>query len=209
MTPAALTISSAFSRAAVRSPSRVAIRFDGLELTYAELERESARLANALLGPGGCRQGDRIGLLIGNRPEFLVGVLAVTRAGLVAVPLPAGSTARELTHLAAHSGMRLLLVSGEPGRRLGAPLEELAELGIGVHGFEEPVGAFPTVAQLVAGVPPAPVDLAEEVAPFFFGYTSGTTGHPKAAVVGHRARTLLALMYGQEYGGATRATRYT
>jgi long-chain acyl-CoA synthetase len=60
-------------------------------------------------------------------------------------------------------------------------------------------GAKP-VGELIAGVPAGAVDLAREDEPFFFGYTSGTTGRPKAAVVTHRARTLLALAHAAEYG---------
>ncbi len=40
----------------------------------------------------------------------------------------------------------------------------------------------------------------DENSPLFFGYTSGTTGKPKAAVISHRARTGLMLLLGQEYG---------
>jgi acyl-CoA synthetase (AMP-forming)/AMP-acid ligase II len=195
-----LTICSAFLRAAARAPSRVAIRFEGREIAYGELERDSARLANALLRAVACRPGERVGLLIGNRPEFLVAVLAVARAGLVAVPLPSGSTARELSQVAEDSGMRALLVAEEPAGRLAVALEELSSGGIAVHGTDGRVGGTATTAELLRRASTAPVDLAREDEPFFFGYTSGTTGRPKAAVVSHRARTLLALMYGQEYG---------
>lgn len=195
-----LTISSAFLQAAARSPSRVAVRFEGREISYGELERDSARLANALLGSGACRPGDRVGVLIGNRPEFLVAVLAVARAGLVAVPLPFGSTPRELSHFAEDSGMRVLLVVGDAVERLGDALEDLSGGGVVVHGTDRPVAGAASVVQLLERAASAPIDLAQEDEPFFFGYTSGTTGRPKAAVVSHRARTLLALMYGQEYG---------
>jgi acyl-CoA synthetase (AMP-forming)/AMP-acid ligase II len=193
-------MSSAFLRAAARSPARVAVRFEGHEISYAELERDSARLANALLGSGTCQAGDRIGVLVGNRPEFLVAVLAIARAGLVLVPLPVGSTPRELSHFAENSAMRALLVAAEPAERLTRTLEELSGGGVSVHGIDVSLGERATVAQLMAQASTAPVDLAQEDEPFFFGYTSGTTGRPKAAVVSHRARTLLALMYGQEYG---------
>ncbi len=198
--PAALTVSAAFANAASRSPSRIAVRFEGHEITYAELEQDSARLANALLGLGACGHGDRVGVLMGNRPEFLVAVLAIARAGLVVVPLPAATTSRELVLFAEDSGMRALLVAGDIAARRTDALDDLAEAGVAVHATEGATSGDPTFGELIARGSASAVDRACEDEPFFFGYTSGTTGRPKAAVVSHRARTLLALMYGQEYG---------
>lgn len=196
----ALTVSAAFAKTASRDRSRVAIRFEGQEISYGQLDIESTRLANALLGAGTYTAGDRVGILIGNRPEFLVVLLALARAGLVAVPLPVGTTPRELLHFANDSGMRALFVADELVERLAAVLEELDQAGVTVHGTGVRVGRGIVLDELVARGVTAPIDLARDDQPFFFGYTSGTTGRPKAAVVGHRARTLLALMYGQEYG---------
>ena len=167
-----LTIGSAFLAAAARVPSRVAIRFEGRETTYAELALASGRLGAALRAR--CDPGDRVGVMLPNRPEFLVALLAAARAGMVAVPVPISSTPREVAHLVADSGMRLLLTEAE-----------LPDLLTGSSGTVD--------------------DEAKETDAFFIGYTSGTTGRPKGAVVSHRARTLLALLYGQEYGCYTPA----
>jgi len=198
--PSALTISSAFARAASRDRSRVAIRFEGREIRYGQLDLESTRLANALLAAGNYAAGDRVGILMGNKPEFLVALLGVAKAGLTAVPLPAGTTPRELRHFAEDSGMRALLVADELVERLAVVLEELEEARVAVHGTRVPVGGSGVLDELIERGATTSVDLAREDQSFFFGYTSGTTGRPKAAVVDHRARTLLALMYGQEYG---------
>ncbi len=85
----ALTLSAAFIRAA-RVPDRVAVRSGDRRITYAQLDHESRRLARALLAGGECGAGDRVGVLLGNTPEFLVTVLALARAGLVALPIPTG-----------------------------------------------------------------------------------------------------------------------
>ena len=167
-----LTIGSAFLAAAARVPAQPAIRFEGREITYAELVHESGRAGAALRAR--CEPGDRVGIMLPNRPEFLVALLAIARAGLVAVPIPTGSTPREVAHYVEDSGLRVLLSE-----------TELNGLLTGASGCVE--------------------DEAKETDAFFIGYTSGTTGRPKGAVVSHRARTLLALLYGQEYGCYTPA----
>ena len=199
--PTALTIGGAFTAAAARVPGRAAIEFEGRATTYAELEASSRRLAVGLLEGAGLRPGERVGLLMPNVPEFVVAVLAIARAGLVAVPLPGSSTPRELGHLIADSGMRLLLTYAAEGAELAASAANAAGADVAVLPWESGGAASSCARDLIegarAGAGPAPVD---ERSAFFFGYTSGTTGAPKAAVVSHRARTLLALLFGLEYG---------
>src|SRR5262249_10575307 len=118
-------------------------------------------------------------ILLPNRPEFVLAVLAIARAGLVAVPIPTAATEREVAHIAADSGLRVLLGPADP---------------------RAPGVAAATIGSLLASAAAWGGALAPEDGPFLIGYTSGTTGRPKGAVIGHRARTLLGLLYGQEYG---------
>lgn len=176
---AALTVGRAFLSAASRVPSRTAIRFENREISYAELAADSGRVAGALLREIGCAAGDRVGVWLPNRPEFVVATLGIARAGLVVVPIPLSATLREVAHYIADSGLRVLITDG---------------------GREAAGVTLTTVEALLGAAGPPLGDMADEAAPFFIGYTSGTTGRPKGAVVGHRARTLLGLVYGQEYG---------
>jgi acyl-CoA synthetase (AMP-forming)/AMP-acid ligase II len=201
-----LTISAAFVSAAARVPDRVAIEFEGREVTYAQLERDSARLANALLA-GGEPKG-RVGVMIANRPEFVVTVLGIARAGMASVPIPVRSTARELTGFARTSELSALVVASSLVDGIGDALGELAGTGVPVHGTESSFEAAPSLPELIASGSDRAVDRAAEDDAFFFGFTSGTTGTPKAAVVSHRARTLLSLAYGQEYGCYTPDERH-
>lgn len=176
---ALLTIGSAFLSSASRVPARTAIRFENREISYAELAEATGRLAGALLSEIGCAAGDRVGIWLPNVPEFVVATLGVARAGLVAVPMPLSATPREVAQLIADSGLRVLITDSN----------------------REAAGVtLTTVAALLEARVPSVRDLADDRAAFFIGYTSGTTGRPKGAVVGHRARTLLGLLYGQEYG---------
>ena len=193
-------VHSAFAAAARRRPNKVAVRYEGREITYAELDRDAGRLAAALRADS-LSVGDRVGVFMPNRPEYYVAVLAVARAGLTVVPVPAGATSRELSHFVEDSSMRVLLADTATAERLGDDLEELAGLGVRVHLWERGFAGLPSIAHLIERSVRSYTEPAiDERMPFFIGYTSGTTGRPKGAMVSHRARTTLMLMMGQEYG---------
>ncbi len=194
-----LTITAAFRAAAARVPSRVAISFGEHDYTYAELDDRSARLAAALLGKASCPPGARVGVLLPNGPRFLIAVLAIARAGLASVPIPLASTPREVGHIVQDGQLAMVLTESAVLDRLGTELEEVTGPGV-VHAWDQDLPGAPSLSGMMLDAPRSDLDLAQEDAPFFVGYTSGTTGRPKGAVVSHRARTLLSLAYGQEYG---------
>src|SRR5690349_16636376 len=66
-----LNLASIVTHSAARAPQAVAVRLGPLELTYAELDERSARLA-ALLREKGLQQGDRVGVMLPNVLEFPV-----------------------------------------------------------------------------------------------------------------------------------------
>ena len=66
---ATITLAELFRRSARIFANRPAIAWEGGEMTYAELDRRTDRLANALAGLGYC-DGSRIAVLSETRPEF-------------------------------------------------------------------------------------------------------------------------------------------
>lgn len=196
-----LLIHEAFLAAARLRPKKEAVRFEGSSLSYASLADHVRRLSGSLRDGLNLEKGVRVGVMMSNRPEYYVAVLAISHAGMVTVPIPSGSTQRELEHFVFDSGMRLLITEKNIAQRLGDALEALEAAGLLILEWEKPRKSGSPVWQLIesgrSSVLPAQMD---ESAPFFFGYTSGTTGLPKAAVISHRARTSLVLLFGQEYG---------
>ncbi|MGH7334953.1 MAG: long-chain-fatty-acid--CoA ligase [Candidatus Rokuibacteriota bacterium] len=80
------TVGDLFRKAVHHYRDRVAVKQGSRVITYAELGEQVNRLANALLGLG-LGRGDRVALLMGNCPEYVVCDFAVATAGLVKVPL--------------------------------------------------------------------------------------------------------------------------
>ncbi len=85
-------------------------------ISYAEAEVRSALLAKGLLAYGAGR-GTRVGLLYPNGSDFVVGWLAATRIGAIAVPLSTFSTAPELRELLRGADIELLLATATYRRR--------------------------------------------------------------------------------------------
>jgi acyl-CoA synthetase (AMP-forming)/AMP-acid ligase II len=81
---------------------------DDQTLTYAELERRSARLALSLLVEG-IGKGDHVGILMPNSVDWAVAWFAVTRIGAVAVPINTFYQANELAWIVRHADMRAVL----------------------------------------------------------------------------------------------------
>lgn len=188
-----------FSAGAAR-PLSVAVEHDGGAMTYQELEGRSAALANALLLMAS--PGDRVAVMLGNTASFFIAVLAISRAGLICVPMPPRLTVRELVHLLDDSGAAIAITTETSLELLGSELEARARAGalktiVWEQAFHDcPSGLSLSEQGGVAFRGPE----VYETGPFFIGYTSGTTGAPKGTLVSHRARTTLSLTAGQEYG---------
>ena len=90
------------------TPAKEAVVDGEKRLSYRELNQRVNRLANALLGLG-LRNGDRMAILSYNRLEFIEGIMAAAKLGLVLVPLNWRLTAAELTFILNDSGAETLL----------------------------------------------------------------------------------------------------
>ena len=86
-------------------------------MTYAGLEAASDRVAGALAAAG-VAQGDRVGLLLGNRAEIVTAWLACIRLGAIAVPLNTREQKPELTYVLGNCGAKAVIFEDELADRL-------------------------------------------------------------------------------------------
>src|SRR5262244_4108302 len=82
-----MNIFDALENAKDRFPDKEAILFGSESLTYRHLYERSCRLSAALKTIADLRRGERIGLFLPNRPDFVVSYYAVVRLGAIAVSL--------------------------------------------------------------------------------------------------------------------------
>lgn len=170
------------SRSARAHASRIAIKTQTRSISFAELERRSNRLANALLGLGLSR-GDRVGIYLPNRPEIVELELACYKAGLVKAPFNARLSPTEVGEIAANSEAAIIVTTAarvesfRPHIQGAMPLLLLVDEQVGGGGqassyedaLERASDAFTPVAVT-----------ADEVA--VLHYTSGSSGVLKAAM---------------------------
>jgi long-chain acyl-CoA synthetase len=172
-----LNLASLLTASAERWPNAPAIRLGEAELSYAELDDRSARLA-ALLREQGIEAGDRVGVMLPNVPEFPVAYYGVLRAGGIVVPMNVLLKRREIAFYLEDSGAKLLLAwqGFAAEARTGA-----AEAGAGLVEVEPAA-----LAAALKGLDPT-LDLTEtaEDDTAVILYTSGTTGQPKGAELTH------------------------
>jgi long-chain acyl-CoA synthetase len=172
-----LNLASIVTESAARVPDSPAIRLGETELTYADLDQRSARLA-ALLREKGLEAGDRVGVMLPNVLEFPIAYYGVLRAGGIVVPMNVLLKRREIAFYLEDSGAKLLLA--------WHGFAEEAQGGAADAGIE-PVEVEPqSFAAMLAEHEPAPglADTAEEDTAVIL-YTSGTTGKPKGAELTH------------------------
>jgi long-chain acyl-CoA synthetase len=173
-------------RAEARWRHRIALVVGGRTFTYAELERDSNRLANALVGLG-VAPGDRVTLYGLNSAEWLIGYHAVAKLGAVVNPINVMLTPGEVVFVTRDCEASAILIGPEKLEAFldvarDTPVRQVVALGrakqAGIHDFETLLGGASDVFE------------AREVAPdavATIGYTSGTTGHPKGAMQSQRA----------------------
>ncbi|MFD5502643.1 amino acid adenylation domain-containing protein [Streptomyces sp. NPDC127061] len=182
-----------FAAQVARRPDAEALVCRERSLSYAELDREANRLAQALIARG-VRPQDPVAVLLGRDIEMTVALFAVARAGAVYVPMD----------------------TSYPRDRLAYMFDDIAPAAVVSTGAELPVERDIPVLRLddpatLASVPDA--DPAEarrrltEDALAYVIYTSGTTGRPKGVGVTHRGvPDLIALQ--EEVVGVTEHDRY-
>ncbi len=196
-----LTFSDALESHARLSPDKTGARDSQRSLTYAQWHVRASQLADALLATG-LIAGDRVAVLATNRIEWMEIYVALTRAGLVAVPLNFRLQASEIQYILHDAGAsaiiaedrfcatidsiantldipppRYISLPGEP-QKDWQPYEALIE-----HGNANTV--FPAI---------------NASAMCALMYTSGTTGRPKGAIRSHEGSALIALATALEMG---------
>ncbi len=182
---------------AAEVPDRPATSFLGRQLTFNELSEQADKFATALSGLG-IKQGDRVGIMLPNCPQYVVGTFAVLRLGAVVVNVNPIYTQREVLVVAKDSGMRALLtLDALAPTTLGVRDQTAIETIIITSLGEYSAAATPTagvagtvlMSDLLADVaepdlPRVEINADEDVA--VLQYTGGTTGVPKGAMLTHR-----------------------
>jgi acyl-CoA synthetase (AMP-forming)/AMP-acid ligase II len=166
------TLPTAVAHWATVTPDRTALVFEGRAWNYAELDEAVDRLAGWMADEAGVRPGDRVAVFLGNRPEFVIAMLAALRLGAVHVPVNPMFRAAELRHELADAEPVLAVTDPAHRRLLDEVRPEAASLG-GVLETDGPQWRAAAAHPRHGSCADDPDALAA------LNYTGGTTGLPK------------------------------
>ena len=183
------SIDALFRRTVAAHPDRIAVVSAEQRMTYRNLERMVECVAGNL-AVAGFDKGERLAVFIGNRPEFLITVLAAARIGLIIVPIGTRQKRPEITFVLTQCSAAAVICDAEfatnlPPRASVPSLREVFVVGDGDG------NSFEHLMQPAT----APVVAIEQEDVFCLLYTSGTTGTPKGARLTHLGAVHSVLNY--------------
>ncbi|WP_326622668.1 non-ribosomal peptide synthetase [Streptomyces decoyicus] len=177
----AVDLLTRFQQAVAATPDRIAVSHHGA-LTFAELDRHTARLAGVLAGHGAA-PGRRIGISLPRGTDLVVALLAVWRTGAAYVPLDPAYPQERLHAMVRDAGIDVVLTGG-------------SDTPVWPEGVRPVPVVPPPEAPEDTPAPPVPVSAQ---APAYVIYTSGSTGVPKGVETTRGA--VAALVAGLEEAG--------
>ncbi|GMU91056.1 MAG: long-chain-fatty-acid--CoA ligase [Candidatus Hydrogenedentota bacterium] len=208
-----MNLATLLEESAKAYPNKVAVKFDHIELSYAQVNAMANQVANGLYAKG-VRKGDKVALCCPNLPYFPIVVFGILKAGAVVVPLNPLLKHREFAyHLSDSDSVGFICFQGT---------EQLRVLDEGYAGFKEAgtcknlwvIPTIPGADSPLEGVPTLS-DLMHNQAYTFetvqcrpddtclIIYTSGTTGRPKGAELTHSNITINTMVV-RDLGRATK-----
>lgn len=183
---------------ALAQPGKTAYHFMGKETSYAEFDQSVSKFASALqdIGVG---KGDHVAFLLGNTPHFLISLYATMRIGAIAIPVNPIYTPDEISYIMQNSDAKVVIALDQLLPLVG----QAAKLFPDVRHFiicetddatYTKINALPETAKanihlftqmLATGKPDLEPVLVDGNETAIILYTSGTTGHPKGAMLTH------------------------
>lgn len=175
-------------RNAHRWPRRPAIAVgDDVHADWAALAHRVAGLAGGLRHQLALRPGDRVAIVMRNRPEYLEALFAIWHAGLVAVPINARLHRDEVAYVLEQSAASVVIIDEDH--------DDVASLVDDVDTLNTCVVAPGQRWIELADAPGIAVTDREPTDAAWLFFTSGTTGRPKGATLTHRNLLMMSLSY--------------
>jgi len=169
-----VSLHAEFAASACRHPDRKAILYGNEEVRFDALLKQTLALGGRLHREFNLTPGDRVAVWLRNRPETAAAIFGIWQAGGVVVMINHFQKPDEISYILRDSGSRVVISESD----FAEPMARVFEL---VPGLQRLLIQAPldTACADFQPVERSEADLAALL------YTSGTTGHPKGAMLSH------------------------
>ncbi|WP_194972390.1 non-ribosomal peptide synthetase [Aquiflexum lacus] len=165
------TILDLFENQVNQTPDAIALEFEGIQLTYSQLDKKSNQLAHYLKSIG-LNSEDPVPICLDRSLEMVIAIFGIFKAGGAYVPIDPFFPADRIDYMVEDTGANIVICSNETSKNFGDNTNRLIlDRGLEVISKMPTEKVFPS---------PSPENLV------YIIYTSGSTGKPKGAMVEHR-----------------------
>ncbi|XP_077353471.1 long-chain fatty acid transport protein 6 isoform X2 [Festucalex cinctus] len=184
-----ITYLDCFLLQASRNPNKLFIIFENQRLTYQDVDRRSNQFANAF-SERSLKQGNIVALFMCNDPDFICVWLGLCKLGCEVAFLNTNIKAKSLLHCIESCGAKTVVVGTGLDHVVEVVLPDLQKDSIAVwvvhHSpLSEGFISLLNMAENMSTENKSGLLKVDIMSNFLFIFTSGTTGFPKAARVGH------------------------
>ena len=191
--PKAKSIGLLLEKHARKRPEHIAIRYEDVTYTYDQVNRKANQLAHYLSSQG-IGMGDVVAVVLENRPETMISVLAIVKLGAIASMINTSQRGEVLLHSLTLVKPKMIIVGEELLDNIGTVEGDLDEASLKSLHYLRDTGEVACPAHytnLLSAIESQPDHNPESTKqvkmhqPCYYIFTSGTTGLPKASVMSH------------------------
>jgi long-chain acyl-CoA synthetase len=170
-----MNLARALAKSVHQHPDKSALFWGGSQFSYREIWSQSLAVAHQLRGQFGVRAGNRVGLWLKNRPEFVPALFGILQTGAAVVPINNFLKPAEVGFILADAGIDLIILD----ETMREGFDQLRAERPGLRALAVENFASRAASETEEECRRGESDLAIII------YTSGTTGHPKGAMLSH------------------------
>jgi acyl-CoA synthetase (AMP-forming)/AMP-acid ligase II len=187
-----MTVGGAVRAAALRAPTKIALRMGDLKRDYAGLLQRMDRLTNAVINDWKLPPGAHAAIISANCLEYIEIVCGVPEAGVGVATINSKLAAPEMIAALDDAEARVVFADQATARLLhGATFKTVERVIAFGHDYESLLAQSSQCSERPD---------VQEWDIWTIPYTSGTTGAPKGVLLPHRARVMVGFLSHTEFG---------